>query len=236
MRRTFDDTLSWTATGTALLLDAVAGWGEEQYLAPSGLPGWTRKHLVAHVAANADALRNLVRWAATGERTPMYSSRRQRDADIEAGSRRPAAELDAWLRSSAERLAADVAELDGDRWSAEVVTAQGRTVPATEILWLRSREVCVHAVDLATGLTFAGLPAGFLAALADDVAAKRAAAAGPAVVLSAADTGDRWELPGEGGPTTVEGPLAGVAAYLAGRPHDLTDSDGSPAPSLPAWL
>ena len=106
MRRTSEDALSWSATGTRLFLDAVAGWGEEQYLAPSGLPGWTRKHLVAHVAANADALSNLVRWAATGEETPMYSSMEQRNADIEAGSAKPAAELAAWLQGSADRLTA----------------------------------------------------------------------------------------------------------------------------------
>ncbi|PZG23142.1 maleylpyruvate isomerase family mycothiol-dependent enzyme [Nonomuraea aridisoli] len=233
MRRTFGDTLGWSETGTGLLLGTAAGWGEEQYLAPSGLPGWTRKHLVAHVAANADALGNLVHWAATGEKTPMYASPQQRDADIEAGSRKPAAELAAWLTSSAERLAAGIAGLDDDQWNAEVVTAQGRTVPATEIPWLRSREVCVHAVDLASGVAFADLPAGFLTALADDIVAKRGGAAGPAAVLVATDTGDRWELPGEGEPAAVEGPLADVAAYLAGRPHSLS---GRALPALPAWL
>lgn len=236
MRRTLTGALGWTETGTGLLLGAVEGWGEDEYLAPSGLPGWTRKHLVAHVAANADALGNLVRWAATGVRTPMYASAEQRAADIAAGSRRPAGELAEWLRSSAERLAAGLAGLPDDRWEAKVVTAQGRTVPATEIPWLRAREVCVHAVDLDAGIGFADLPAGFLTALADDIAAKRGGAAGPAVALTAGDTGDRWELPGAGEPAAVTGPLAGVAAYLAGRPHQLTASDGSPAPALPAWL
>jgi maleylpyruvate isomerase len=243
MRRTFEDALSWSATGTGLFLDAVAGWGEEQYLAPSGLPGWTRKHLVAHVAANADALSNLVRWAATGEKTPMYASIEQRDADIAAGSGKPAAELAAWLHASADRLAAGTVALSTGQWAAEVVTAQGRTVPATEIPWLRSREVCVHAVDLATGVCFADLPTGFLTALADDIAGKRGTAPGPALILTTADTDDHWKLPGtndtgdrrepfgEGDATAVTGPLAEVVAYLTGRPHTL-----SPAPALPAWL
>ncbi|MDA0637886.1 maleylpyruvate isomerase family mycothiol-dependent enzyme [Nonomuraea sp. MCN248] len=236
MRRTFEDARSWSAAGTELFLGTVAGWDEERYLAPCGLPGWTRKHLVAHVAANADALGNLVRWAATGERTPMYASKEQRDADIEAGATRPAGELSAWLRESAARLAAGAAALNAQQWNADVVTAQGRTVPATEIVWLRAREVCVHAVDLAAGVSFADLPTGFLTALADDVAGKRGAAPGPAVVLTATDTGDRWELPGDGAPNAASGPLAEVAAYLAGRPHHLTATDGSPAPTLPAWL
>ncbi|RBQ19059.1 maleylpyruvate isomerase [Spongiactinospora rosea] len=231
MRRTFEDALVWSAAGTRLFSGAVAGWGEEQYRAPSSLPGWTRKHLVAHVAANADALGNLVRWAATGEETPMYSSAGQRAADIVAGAGKPAAELAAWLCESADRLAAGTAGLGPAQWNAMVVTAQGRTVPATEIVWLRSREVCVHAVDLAADVTFADLPIGFLVALADDIVVRRGDASGPAVVLAAADTGDRWELPGHGVATRVTGPLAEVAAYLAGRPHALTT-----APELPAWL
>ncbi|MEV1172571.1 maleylpyruvate isomerase family mycothiol-dependent enzyme [Nonomuraea sp. NPDC049784] len=232
MRRTFDDALSWSEAGAKLLLDAVSGWGEEQYLAPCGLPGWTRKHLVAHVAANADALSNLVHWAATGEQTPMYSSPEQRNADIEAGAAKPAAELAGWLSASADRLATGAAALNTEQWNAEVVTAQGRTVPATEIPWMRSREVCVHAVDLAAGVAFADLPTGFLAALADDIVGKRGNAPGLAVVLTATDTGDGWELSGEGQAVTVAGPLAEVAAYLAGRPHSLS----SPVPVLPAWL
>jgi uncharacterized protein (TIGR03083 family) len=237
MRRTFEATRGWSEAGTRLVLGTVAGWDEAEYLAPSGLPGWTRKHLIAHVAANADALRNLVHWAATGEETPMYSSMEQRNADIESGATKPAAELATWLQESAARLGTAMADLTGEQWNAQVVTAQGRTVPATEIPWMRSREVCVHAVDLDAGVTFADLPAGFLGALGDDIATKRGAAPGPVpVVLSATDTGDRWELPGEGDAVAVSGPLAEVAAYLAGRPHSLVSPDGSPAPALPAWL
>jgi maleylpyruvate isomerase len=59
-------------------------------------------------------------------------------------------------------------------------------VPASEVPWLRAREVCVHAVDLATGLAFADLPADFLTALCDDVTTKRSASGGPAVTIATA--------------------------------------------------
>ncbi|GAA4970883.1 maleylpyruvate isomerase N-terminal domain-containing protein [Streptomyces hyderabadensis] len=65
--RTFTDARTWVRIGTGLLLDAVAGLDEAAFKAPSALPDWTRKHLVAHVAANADPLCNLVHRAATGE-------------------------------------------------------------------------------------------------------------------------------------------------------------------------
>src|SRR5690606_23774711 len=103
------------------------------------------------------------------------------------------------------------------------------------IPWLRSREVYVHTVDLATSVGFADLPRDFLQALCDDVAAKRATGDNPALVLTATDAPARWSL-GRGEPVAVTGALAAIAAYLTGRDHDLTTADGAPAPALPPWL
>ncbi|WP_420036171.1 maleylpyruvate isomerase family mycothiol-dependent enzyme [Streptomyces sp. cg28] len=205
--RTLAEARGWAEAGTTLVLDAVRDLDEAAFTAPSALPGWSRKHLAAHVAANADALGNLVHWAATGERTPMYASPEERAEGIAKGATLSADELRTWLTGSARRLAESLAELTDAQWTHEVVTAQGRTVPATELPWMRAREVCVHAVDFAVGAAFTDLPDGFLAALTDEIAAER----GPA------------ELPG--------GPPPEVTAWLAGRPHSLAD-----APALGPWL
>ncbi|MFJ8113678.1 maleylpyruvate isomerase family mycothiol-dependent enzyme [Streptomyces sp. NPDC096132] len=236
MTRTFDDARRWTRLGTDLFLEAadaaLTGPGE-----PSALPGWSRGHVVAHVAANADALGHLVHWAATGEPTPMYSSPGERAAGIERGARLPAVELTAWLRRSADALATAMDALDDRQWRREVVTAQGRTVPATELPWLRSREVCVHAIDLATGPTFADLPPDFLTALCEDVVLKRATAAttGPALLLRTPD-GHRWDLPGEGEPVEVAAELPDLTAFLTGRSDGPLTTDGVVAPALGPWL
>ncbi|MFF9127710.1 maleylpyruvate isomerase N-terminal domain-containing protein [Streptomyces sp. NPDC014889] len=201
------DACAWARIGTELMLNAVAGFDEAGFSAPSVLPDWTRKHLVAHVAANADGLHNLVHWAATSEPTPMYASPEERAAGIARGPSLSAGELRSWLTGSSEKLAVALDRLTGEQWHREVVTAQGRTVPATELPWMRAREVCVHAVDLGTGVTFADLPDGFLAALADEIRDRR----------------QLTELP--------DGPLPEVTAWLAGRPHSLAD-----APELAPWL
>ncbi|MFC9915854.1 maleylpyruvate isomerase family mycothiol-dependent enzyme [Streptomyces sp. NPDC059862] len=236
MRRTFDDARRWVRLGTELMLEAAAGLDDDGFAAPSALPGWSRAHVAAHVAANSEALSNLVHWAATGEPTPMYASPEERAAGIERGRDLPAAELTAWLRGSADALETGMAALGEEQWRAQVVTAQGRTVPATEVPWLRSREVCVHAVDLANGVSFADLPADFLTALCDDVVAKRAAAPGPAMALRAPATGAAWDLPGDGEAALVTGELHDIAAYLAGRDAGPLTADGTPAPTLGAWL
>ncbi|MGI5489782.1 maleylpyruvate isomerase family mycothiol-dependent enzyme [Microtetraspora malaysiensis] len=215
MARDLATTLAWVDTGTRLCASAIAGLSEQEYGAPSALPGWTRKHVVAHLAANAEAIGNLVHWARTGEPTPMYASPEERAAGIERGSRLGADELTRWFGESAATLAAAMTALPEEAWRAEVVTAQGRTVPASETPWMRGREVMVHAVDLAVGLTFADLPDDFLRELQEDIRAKRG----------------RDAVPG------VKGSLADVTAYLAGRPASgVTSADDGLPPTLPPWL
>jgi maleylpyruvate isomerase len=141
---------------------------------PSVLPGWTRKHVIAHVHFNALSLGRLAHWAATGEPTPQYASVTQRRTEIEEGAGWPAAKLRALAGESAAALARALDRLDGDGWAREVETIQGRRIPPTELPWLRARETAVHAVDLAAGVGFAGLPEDLLLALATEVLTGRA--------------------------------------------------------------
>ncbi len=228
-----EQTLGWMHDGTERFLADVAGLPDEAMDGPTALPGWSRRYLLSHIAANADALRNLVHWARTGEERRMYASPAQRDADIAVGSALSAAELRARVTSSARALAADLDALPEDAWDAKVLTAQGLTRSASEIPWMRDREVYIHAVDLAAGTTFADLPEGFLTALLDDVTGRRSATGGgPALALAATDTGHAWEVAGTGAPVPVSAPLADLAAYLTGRPAPALPA----APVLPAWL
>jgi maleylpyruvate isomerase len=226
-------TLTWMADGTRKLLADLDALPDEALRAPTALPGWTRRYLLAHVAANAGALRNLVHWARTGEERRMYASNERRDADIAAGARLPAPELTAWVESSARDLAADLDALPAPAWDAKVITAQGLTRGASEIPWMRVREVYVHAVDLGAGTRWTDLPAPFLTELLDDVTLRRSAkGGGPALAVAATDTGHTWEVAGTGAPVPVSAPLTDLAAYLTGRPAPGLKA----APALPAWL
>ena len=238
LRRTGSDALRWSSEGAALVERAVASLTDDDFDAPSALDGWARRHLVAHISANADALCNLAHWAKTGEATPMYASPTERAEGIERGSRLSVAELRTWLVAANARLALAFDEIPVERWTAEVVTAQGRTVPATEIPWLRTREVFIHAVDLNAGVTFADLPSDFLLALIDDIVTKRSNSKdGAALSVAVIGHSDEWMIPGLGDEVAISGSLADAAAYLAGRSHGaVLTSDGEPAPALPAWL
>jgi len=168
------DVRAWMDHGTKLFLAAVERLGDPELLEPTGLPAWTRRHVVAHVHYNAEALRRLVSWAATGVESAMYASPEQRAREIDEGAHLPADRLRDLVARSAADLADDLDRLAADAWGADVVTAQGRRIPATEIPWLRAREVVVHAIDLDAGIGFADLPDDLVEALLVDAVTKRA--------------------------------------------------------------
>lgn len=119
---------------------------------PSRLPGWTRGHVLTHLARNADSMFRVLDGLASGEAdVPRYpDGPAGRDRDIEQGADRPMDELVADVRSSAGRLHARWAEFD--HWDGRSTEAPGHTIPVSDLPSLRWREVEVHATDLDVGL------------------------------------------------------------------------------------
>lgn len=225
----------WVREGTELFQRELATLSDEELSAPSLLPGWTRTHLAGHVGLNADALRNLATWARTGVETPMYSSPQQRADDISQAGSWPAGQVRDFASTTAQRLADDLDALTPEQWQAPIRTAQGREVPAEEMLWMRAREVLVHAVDLGTGLSFNDLPDDFNVALLQEITAKRSS---EQQRLTAEPSGDDWMLNVTApDPLTVHGSAADLAAWLAGRSQG-TDlqTTGGVLPTLGPWL
>jgi maleylpyruvate isomerase len=181
-------TQAWLGTATTLLFEAVDGLDDDRFAAASTLPSWSNAHIIAHLHFNAEAIGRLVSWARTGVETPMYSGAEQRSSDIESGVLLAPAELRAMLRSSSDALLASFDAMTPTEWEHRVVTAQGRTVPATELVWMRFREVAVHAIDLGTGITYADLPVDAVAKLVSEIVAKRIGT-GEAPALAALLTG-----------------------------------------------
>jgi maleylpyruvate isomerase len=210
------------------------------------LPGWTRRHVVAHVGYNARAIARLVEWAATGVETPMYASPEARNHEINFGATLSPIALRNLFDHSAVHLSVEWRDLPDPAWQHEVRTAQGRTVPATETAWMRTREVWIHAVDLNNGASFADIPEPVLERLLRDITSAWAArgtdsglvirVTGTDLVFGTADAQD---------PVIVSGPLAGVAAWAAGRtagagPSGVTAARGtdmlSDVPAAPKWI
>jgi len=148
------------AAATRRLLATATALSDAQAREPSLLPGWTRGHVLTHVARNADALANLLHTARTGEPRAAYASAEARVAAIDAGAARSPAELAADLASSAASWRAEAAVLpESSRFTLVAVLADA--FPAAQVLTRRLHEIVLHHTDLGTGFGPADWPAGY---------------------------------------------------------------------------
>ncbi|WP_284976812.1 maleylpyruvate isomerase family mycothiol-dependent enzyme [Arthrobacter sp. efr-133-TYG-104] len=206
------------------------------------LPGWTRRHVVAHVGYNARALARLIEWAATGVETPMYPSPEARHHEIEFGATLSPIALRNLFDHSAVHLNVEWRDLPADAWHHKVKTAQGRTVPAAETVWMRTREVWIHAVDLNNGATFNDVPAAVLERLLTDVTgAWHTRGTDTGLVIRVNDTDFCFGDTGAADPTIISGPLPCLVQWAAGRGANGVTASGPGAatgtvPAPPSWI
>lgn len=180
---------------------------DAQVAEPSALPGWTRGHVLAHLAGVTAAMAGQAEHEGT-KVEPYPGGRATRDAGIEAGAGRSAAEHRAAIAEAAARLAK---AWEGVRdWDTPVFYRDGTLTGTACAMW---REVEVHTRDLDLGpVTWSP---EFCEHLFDFLSVR--VPAGVRLVLLA--DGREWTI-GEGEPVELRGALTDLAAWLAGREPD----------------
>jgi maleylpyruvate isomerase len=148
---------------TQRLIGTARAIAESDLRHPSLLPGWTRAHVLAHVARSADAIRNLLVGARSGEERPAYPSAEARDAGIEESAALKAKDLVADLAGSAMALRAIVRQLNEEAWQFPVRLPDSAPFPATRLLTIRLVEVELHHCDLGAGYGPDDWPGSFAA-------------------------------------------------------------------------
>ena len=228
---------------TADLLQGLdeQNWGDAELTAPSLLDGWTRGHLLTHLARNADGITATVSGGLRGEIVARYPDGWDaRNAAISDGASRPYSAQVADLVESGERLdRVFTAVGEADKW--DVPTDDDR--PARDWLLWRVREVEVHRVDLDAGYSPQQWPPIMVAELFASVAATLPDRAtcpvrvevtadgslGPDHVGSVLTAGE-----GSDGVVEVSGPDWAVLAWLVGRGGVVGDALTA-TPELRPW-
>jgi maleylpyruvate isomerase len=222
------------AMATERLLTTATALSDAQMRDPSLLPGWTRGHVLTHIA-----------------KIPMYASAESRSADVEAGSGRPAASLAADVRESAAAFAAEAAALPGEAWAEQVRALHGPAFPAIGVLERRLSEVEIHHVDLAAGYSPGDWPEDFLIEALPRVALSFTGRDdAPRCLISAQGIKDSFRIGPEQdaleqdgaeqegpAPVIIHGQPADLLAWLLGRGNGdgLTLASGTALPELPPW-
>jgi maleylpyruvate isomerase len=146
---------------TQRLLGTARVTAEPDLRAPSLLPGWTRAHVLAHLARSADAMRNLLIGARAGVDRPAYASAEARAAGIEQGTQLKPADLVADVAGSAMAFRTLTRQLPDEAWQYQVQILGSARFPAGQLLTRRLVEVELHHSDLGLGYSPTDWPASF---------------------------------------------------------------------------
>ncbi|WP_120004644.1 maleylpyruvate isomerase family mycothiol-dependent enzyme [Nesterenkonia muleiensis] len=215
------DQLLTVRRGTAFWHRKVGELNDAELDGDTLLSGWNRRHLVAHVGYNARAISRLVYWANTGIETPMYSSPEDRNREIELGATMPTRALRHLNDHAAVSLNVEWRDTPAEKWENIVRTAQGRQVPLSETVWMRTREVWLHAIDLDNGARFSDVPISVLERLLGDITGawrNRGTDPGFAIeVTGRPDLGVSGAGAGEASATSIQGSLSAVVSWASGR-------------------
>ncbi|MEU2081914.1 maleylpyruvate isomerase family mycothiol-dependent enzyme [Streptomyces albus] len=220
-------------TATGRLLSATVKLESAEVAEPSQLPGWSRAHVLAHLARNADALVNVL----AGK--PMYASAEAREADIEEGARRSLDELVDDVRVSSSRLESAFASLGDEDWNRTVTLRNGVTDLASALPFRRWIEIELHHVDLGIGYTLEDLPGTFVDRELTNMARRFSGHPDIPVALELrAEDGRTWrtgaEQAGPEGPLVVAGSSVALVGWLTGRTGGSGLSARGSLPELPA--
>ena len=154
--RTLNIHVAGCAESHQRLLQSLDALTDDQCREPSALPGWTRGHVLSHLARNAESHVHVLQCAARGEVGEQYvGGAKARKQGIETHALDSAESLVASVRKSIYALEGQWAATNSEGWQGHGVNSAGATIAMSDIVFLRWREVEVHHADLALDFTFA---------------------------------------------------------------------------------
>lgn len=223
---------------TQRLVRSVDALSDEDWRAPSLLPGWSRAHVIAHLVLNAEGLAGALEGLASGEAVPMYVSSEARDQDIEELALDEVRPVRDRVLTSTTRFADALAPLGESEWACVVARVPGgQTFPAAAVPAMRWREVEIHHADLGAGYTRRNWELAFADAAVDHFATRQGEQVGGHGFTVLLTDVERSREVGSVGATAreVRGSAADLAWWLSGRGDGEGLTCESGLPTIGAW-
>jgi maleylpyruvate isomerase len=134
------------------VMETLRGLDDAAARGPSLLPGWTRAHVVGHLARHADGHRRMLEGALRGDIAQQYPGGAEgRAHEIHLAASQPADRLVEDLRRSSEALFAIWEDFPGELWDQPTQSLVAGVRPARELVRARWWELEYHHVDLDLG-------------------------------------------------------------------------------------
>ncbi|MFF8731923.1 maleylpyruvate isomerase family mycothiol-dependent enzyme [Streptomyces sp. NPDC015171] len=231
-----DDAIGYVVGSGARLLRTASRLSDTAVRAPSALPGWTRGHVLAHVAHTVDAYVWLLGLAHTGCEPGPRTDAAALASAVERDALLSADRIATRLRHDLDRFSVRARAMPAPAWERLVPALPGWRHPAWYVLLRCLRELETHHLDLGTGHGTEQWPDAYVAWALDDTLATLRARGFPLASVEAVDLGRSWSLAPEG--ASVAGAGHQVLGWLTGRTPAGTLTADRPARLLsrpPAW-
>ncbi|MER6142000.1 maleylpyruvate isomerase family mycothiol-dependent enzyme [Streptomyces sparsogenes] len=226
------------------LVRTAARLSDTALRAPSALPGWTRGHVLAHVAHSVDAYVWLLELAHTGREPGPRTDAAALASAVERDALLSADDIAVRLRENLDRFTAQARAMPAPAWERLVPALAGWRHPAWYLLLRCLRELETHHLDLDTGHGTEQWPDAYATWALDDTLTTLRAQSFPLASVEAVDLGRRWSVAPEG--ASIAGAGHRLLGWLSGRtPPDALTADRPtgllphppawPQPPLPGW-
>ncbi|MFC8302052.1 maleylpyruvate isomerase family mycothiol-dependent enzyme [Specibacter sp. NPDC057265] len=125
------------------------GLADAEVVVPTELPGWTRGHVLAHIAHVSTAVARQIEYALRGEKIEFYDGGQGgRVQAIEMNAGHTAAEHREYISTAMTRAFLVLDELDESQWTLPVSYRDGDVRGVALAYW---RELVIHLADLQLG-------------------------------------------------------------------------------------
>lgn len=226
------------------LLADLRDIGDQDVREPSTLPGWSRGHVLTHLARNAAGQSKMLGGALRGELAEQYTGGVEaRTKEIEQGAGRSARALVEDVEQSAVRLTRLWQQMTLDAWERPTIGAIAGERPAWATLWSRWRELALHHVDLAVGFLPSDWSTSFIERMLthSTPSIKERQLVECEIAVSSIDAQFEWRSNTDV-EIEVRGPSSALVAWITGRPgswlgavQTMRDGASTSLPELKPW-
>ena len=216
------------------LVRTVDSLADTDFAGDSLLPDWTRGHVVAHLALNAEGLAGVLHGAHLGQPQPMYASPEARDADIaDLAAAGPVALRERFMAATTQ-FADALGAMHEDDWAGRFErTPGGPEFALANVTVMRVRELEIHHADLDAGYSPADWPEDFRVLLLESMTKRPYPAP---FTVRPTDLDRTWDYGDNGGGPVVSGTSYELGWWLTGRGagEGLT-TDAGTLPEVESW-
>ncbi len=190
----------------------LVGLSDDDVLVPTDLPGWTRGHVLAHIAHVSNAVARQVEYAQRGELIEFYDGGQGgRTQAIEMNAGHSAAEHREYISAAFTRALTVLDGLEDAQWELPISYRNGTVRDGALAYW---RELVIHLADLQLGRGPETWSKGFCLYLFEFLADRVPAG----IQLKLLPLGLAPMTIGTGESTvSVQGMVTDIAAWLSGR-------------------